>query len=89
MQASQDPLNYPIKLNNQLAALRGVIESADARPTAQSTDAFTVLSDLLEVQLTSLQKLVDEDLKKLNDRLKALGLEPIVVPALTGTRVMF
>ena len=89
MQASQDPLNYPIKLNNQLAALRGVIESADARPTAQSTEAFTVLSNLLEVQLTSLQKLFDEDLKKLNDRLKALGLEPIVVPALTGSRVMF
>ena len=89
MQASQDPLNYPIKLNNQLAALRGVIESADARPTAQSTEAFTVLSNLLEVQLTALQKLFDEDLKKLNDRLKALGLEPIVVPALTGTNVMF
>jgi hypothetical protein len=89
MQASQDPLNYPIKLNNQLAALRGVIESADARPTAQSGEAFTVLSDLLEVQLTSLQKIFDEDLKKLNDRLKSLGLDPIVVPALTGTRVMF
>jgi Flp pilus assembly protein TadD len=76
MQASQDPLNYPIKLNNQLAALRGVIESADARPTAQSGEAFTVLSDLLEVQLTSLQKIFDEDLKKLNVRLKALGLDP-------------
>jgi photosystem II stability/assembly factor-like uncharacterized protein len=89
MQASQDPLNYPIKLNNQLAALRGVIESADARPTQQSGEAFTVLSDLLEVQLATLQKLFDEDLKKLNDRLKALGLDPIVVPALTGTNVMF
>ena len=89
MQASQDPLNYPIKLNNQLAALRGVIESADARPTQQSGEAFTVLSDLLEVQLTTLQKLFDEDLKKLNDRLRSLGLDPIVVPALTGTNVMF
>jgi hypothetical protein len=89
MQASQDPLNYPIKLNNQLAALRGVIESADARPTAQSEEAFTVLSGQLETQLTKLQKLFDEDLKKLNDRLRALGLAPIVVPALTGTNVMF
>jgi len=33
-QSSQDPLNYPIKLNNKLAALLGVVESAEARPTA-------------------------------------------------------
>lgn len=89
MQARQDPLNYPIKLNNQLAALRGIIESADARPTAQSQEAFTVLSGELETQLTLLQKVFDDDLAKLNDRLRQLGLEPIVVPALSGRRVMF
>ena len=89
MQARQDPLNYPIKLNNQLAALRGIIESADARPTAQSQEAFTVLSGQLGVQLTKLQEIFDKDLAKLNDRLKALGLEPITVPALTGTRIVF
>ncbi|HXC72846.1 MAG TPA: hypothetical protein VN644_22840, partial [Pyrinomonadaceae bacterium] len=35
-QSSQDPLNYPIRLNNKLAALGGVVGSADAAPTAQS-----------------------------------------------------
>ena len=34
--SSQDPLNYPIKLNNKIAALAGVIESADNKPTEQS-----------------------------------------------------
>ncbi len=89
MQARQDPLNYPIKLNNQLAALRGVIESADARPTTQSVEAFTVLSGQLEGQLTKLQVLFEKDLAKLNDRLKGLGLEPIVVPSLGASRVVF
>ncbi len=89
MQASQDPLNYPIKLNNQLAALRGVIESSDDRPTAQAQEAFTVLSGELDVQLTKLQELFDRDLKALNDKLRALGLTPITVPPLTGTTVMF
>lgn len=83
MQARQDPLNYPIKLNNQLAALRGVIESADARPTDQSAEAFEFLSGQLDVQLTRLQVLFTEDLARLNERLRALGLDPIVVPALT------
>ena len=83
MQARQDPLNYPIKLNNQLAALRGVIESADARPTNQSAEAFQFLSGELDVQLTRLQVLFTDDLARLNDRLRALGLEPVVVPAMT------
>jgi len=89
MQARQDPLNYPIKLNNQLAALRGVIESADARPTVQSQEAFTALNGELTAQLTRLEKLFSEDLAKLNEKLRALGLEPIVVPALTGSAIVF
>ena len=32
--SSQDPLNYPIKLNNKLAALQGVVEGGDGKPTA-------------------------------------------------------
>ena len=31
--ASEDPLNFPIKLNNKLAALEGVVESSDDPPT--------------------------------------------------------
>ena len=41
----QDPLNYPIRLDNKIAALVGVVSSVDARPTAQSYD---VLEDLVE-----------------------------------------
>jgi hypothetical protein len=89
MQASQDPLNYPIKLNNQLAALRGVIESSDNRPTAQAQEASTVLAGQLDSELTKLQVLFDKDPADLNAKLRALGLAPIVVPALTGTRVIF
>ncbi len=89
MQARQDPLNYPIKLNNQLAALRGVIESSDNRPTAQAQEAFIVLAGQLDTELTRLQTLFESDLARLNTRLRALGLEPIVVPALTGAAIVF
>ncbi|HEV8612207.1 MAG TPA: glycosyl hydrolase, partial [Gemmatimonadales bacterium] len=46
--SGQDPLNYPIRLNNQLAALAGVAASAEARPTAQSYEVFKLLSAQLE-----------------------------------------
>ena len=35
-QAHEDPLNYPIRLNNRIAALLGVVEGTDAAPTRQS-----------------------------------------------------
>src|SRR6185312_14141874 len=35
-QSNQDPLNFPIRLNNKLSALGGVVASAEASPTAQS-----------------------------------------------------
>ena len=34
-QSPKDPLNFPIRLNNRIAALQRVIEEADARPTQQ------------------------------------------------------
>ena len=42
--SGQDPLNYPIKLNNKIAALAGVVESADNKPTEQSYEVFKELS---------------------------------------------
>src|SRR6185503_10841893 len=42
--SSQDPLNFPIRLNNKLAALAGVVQGADARPTDQS---YAVYDDLV------------------------------------------
>ena len=42
--SSQDPLNFPIRLNNKLAALQGVVEAGDGAPTAQSVAVFEDLS---------------------------------------------
>ena len=42
--SSQDPLNFPIRLNNKLAALQGIVESGDYKPTDQSVAVFKELS---------------------------------------------
>ena len=76
-QSNQDPLNYPIKLNNQLAALLGVVEGAESRPTDQSYTVFERLSALLEEQLSQMQIVVQRDLGRLNDLLIREGIEPI------------
>jgi uncharacterized protein YicC (UPF0701 family) len=68
--SGQDPLNYPIKLNNKIAALMGVIESADHRPTAQTYEVFKELSDELEKQLQQMNSTLKTELPRLNAALK-------------------
>jgi photosystem II stability/assembly factor-like uncharacterized protein len=76
-QSNQDPLNYPIKLNNKLAALTGVASSAPGRPTAQSVQVYNELVGKLVVQTKKMDKLYAEDLKRLNELLKKHGLKEI------------
>ena len=80
--SSQDPLNYPIKLNNKIAALQGVIESADARPTDQSREVFKILSDRLDVQLGKMDAIIKTDLPKLVALLQKQKLEAVTVTPL-------
>jgi hypothetical protein len=79
-QSSQDPLNYPIKLNNKLAALAGVVGSADARPTAQSYDVFKDLSARLDAQVARLDAVLKTDVPAFNKLLAGKKLEPVKVP---------
>ena len=76
-QSNQDPLNFPIKLNNQIAALRRSIETGDGRPTAQSYVVFKELSAQLDALLAKLNELVSKDLEQLNKSLIDRKLEPI------------
>jgi photosystem II stability/assembly factor-like uncharacterized protein len=76
-QSSQDPLNYPIRLNNQLAALEEVIESADARPTTQDSDVFKDLSGRLDAQIARLDAMLKADVPAFNKLLVSRKLEPV------------
>jgi photosystem II stability/assembly factor-like uncharacterized protein len=75
--SSQDPLNYPIKLNNKLAALQGIVESGDYRPTDQSHAVFKELSGRLDAQLARLDALTTGDVAAFNRQIAAKGLAPI------------
>jgi photosystem II stability/assembly factor-like uncharacterized protein len=75
--SNQDPLNFPIKLNNKLAALLGTVEGSENRPTDQAYTVFERLDVLLETELATLHRLLTEDLPAVNDRLEELGLDPI------------
>ncbi|HWK90541.1 MAG TPA: hypothetical protein VNP72_11200, partial [Longimicrobium sp.] len=77
LQSNQDPLNYPIRLNNKLAALLGVIESAESAPTRQTYEVFDELSRRLDAQLAALEGIVAGGLARFNTLLRARRLRPI------------
>jgi photosystem II stability/assembly factor-like uncharacterized protein len=76
--SSQDPLNFPIKLNNKLAALQGIVESGDYRPTDQAHAVFKELSGQLDVQLGKLDALIRVDLGAFNLMVVKGRLAPII-----------
>ena len=75
--SSQDPLNYPIKLNNKIAALAGVVESSDNKPTDQSYTVFKELSVRLDAQLAKLNQTLKTELPRLNAALKREKLDAV------------
>ncbi len=88
--ASEDPLNFPIKLNNKLAALEGTVESSDDPPTTQTTEVYEGLASQVNAQLETLKKLVSTDLAAFNRLVHDQNVPAVIVaepkPAETGAR---
>ncbi|MDP3774037.1 MAG: glycosyl hydrolase [Gemmatimonadales bacterium] len=77
--SSQDPLNYPIRLNNKLAALGSVVASGDARPTDQSYAVFEDLSAQLQAQLDRLRAIVETDVPAFNALVRERDVPALIV----------
>jgi hypothetical protein len=77
LRSGQDPLNFPIKLNNKIAALAGVIEASDNKPTDQSYEVFKELSAALDKMLAQKDEVLKRELTRVNAAIKRQRLEPI------------
>ena len=78
-QSSQDPLNFPIRLNNRLAALGGIVASADTPPTDQSLALYDELAAQIDAQLRQLDQLLTADLRAFNQQARAADIPFVVV----------
>jgi len=77
--SGQDPLNYPILLDNKIAALAGIVASSDFRPTDQSYEVFKELSTMADEQLAKLKKIMEKDLPDFNDVVKKARIPAIII----------
>jgi hypothetical protein len=76
-QSGQDPLNFPIKVNNRLGTLLRTVTTGDGKPIGAARPIFNDLSAELKVNTDRLAKVLREDLTKLNAELSQLGLKEV------------
>ncbi|MDN3204410.1 VPS10 domain-containing protein [Algoriphagus sediminis] len=78
-QSPQDPLNFPIKLNNRLASLRRSVENGQAKPTDAAYVVFDELKAELANHLGELAEVESNDLAAVNEKLKSKGMSVIIL----------
>ena len=76
-QSGQDPLNFPIRVNNRLATLLAMSERGDGRPTTNMPEIFGILNTELGRYSTQLTKVWATDLAAVNKELQRLHLPPL------------
>ena len=75
----QDPLNYPIKLDNKIAALVRVVSSVAASPTAQSYDVLEDLVSQAQVHYKKLNKVLTDDLYRFNNMVSDAAVPAVMI----------
>jgi photosystem II stability/assembly factor-like uncharacterized protein/uncharacterized protein YciI len=76
-QSGQDPLNFPIKINNRIASLNRVVNAGDGRPIGAAYDIFKDVTAELKVQTDRLAAILKTDLPAFNAQAKSAGVEPL------------
>jgi hypothetical protein len=77
--SNQDPLNFPIKLNNKLAHLNALTGMGNFKPTDQAYAFKKEVTAAIDKELKNLYQIFNNDVKQLNDKVKASGIDLIKI----------
>ena len=78
--SGQDPLNFPIRLGNRIAALGRSVGTGEARPTTAAYVVFRQLSSELDAELARLDQVVGGEVAAFDRAAVAAHLAPLVPP---------
>jgi photosystem II stability/assembly factor-like uncharacterized protein len=85
LKAGEDALNFPIKLNNKLAALKSTVQESDTAPARQEQMVYEELATQSNAELEKLKILLEGDLPAFNRRVRDANIPAVEVKAESGT----
>ncbi len=79
--SGQDPLNYPIRLNNKLGHLNSLMAVGDYAPTDQAIAFKEEVTAEIDVQLEKLEEVFENDIPAFNALVREKQVDAVSVPA--------
>ncbi len=77
--SGQDPLNFPIRLNDKLAGVASGAAGGDYAPTEQSYAVKKELTTQIDAELAKLKSIMSSDVPALNELIKSKNVPAVVV----------
>lgn len=77
--SSQDPLNFPIRLNNKLSALGSLVGIGDYKPTDQAYEVKKELTDEIDIQLAKFKEVLDTDIPAFNKLVGQSSIPAVII----------
>ena len=78
-QSNQDPLNYGVKLTNNLGNLNSAFRASDFRPTDQDIKVKDELIKNVKIHLDEYNSIISNDIPNFNSSFKNLELDYLYV----------
>ena len=75
--SGQDPLNFPIKLNDKLSGVFDAANSGNFAPGKQVRDVYTELASQIDVQIAKLNQIKQKEIVAFNDLIRQKAL-PVI-----------
>jgi len=78
--SDQDPLNFPIQLNNKLANLASQVSNGDYRPTEQAEAFKKEVLEQINQQLSQFRMIKEQEIPALNKLIRDKNVDAITLP---------
>jgi len=75
----QDPLNFPVRLNNKLGHLNSLIQGSDYPPTNQMKEVRDALTKEINKELSSFNQIMQTDIPQFNQLIKEKAIDAIIL----------
>ncbi|MCG8389905.1 MAG: glycosyl hydrolase [Cytophagales bacterium] len=78
-QSRQDPLNFPIRLNNKLGHLNSLMAMGDFKPTKQAIAFKAEVTAKIDAELDKLDQILAEDISQFNALVKSKEVKAVIL----------